>query len=202
MPDQSLTNSWINSPIILEDDLVKLEPLESKHFDALRAIAADKRIWEFYPADYSDADHINDALTKALEEREKGSQYPFVIIDRRLDKVIGSTRFLDIQPAHRKLEIGWTWLHPDYWATNLNTACKLLLLQYCFETLKTVRVQLKTDENNLRSRKAIQKIGGQFEGILRHDMVRGNGTMRNSAYFSIIDKEWQEAKNRLQEKLK
>lgn len=202
MPEQALTNSWIDNAITLESDLVKLEPLETSHFDALRTIAADKRIWEFYPADYSDNNNINNALEQALEEREKGNQYPFVIIDQRLHKVIGSTRFLDIQPAHRKLEIGWTWLHPNYWATNLNTTCKLLLLQYCFETLKTVRVQLKTDETNLRSRKAIQKIGGKFEGILRHDIIRANGTRRSSAYFSIIDEEWDDTKARLQQILK
>ena len=202
MPEQPLTSNWISGPVTLQSDRVKLEPLDPGHFDALRAIAANKRIWEFYPVDYSDANNITDALTKALEEKHKGTQYPFVIIDRQQDKLIGSTRLLDIQPAHRKLEIGWTWLHPEHWATGLNNVCKLLLLQYCFETLRTVRVQLKTDENNMRSRTAIQKIGAQFEGILRHDMIRGDGTMRNSAYFSIIDVEWEDVKRRLQERSK
>ena len=100
---------------------------------------------------------------------------------------------------HKKLEIGSTWLHPDYWGTEINFECKLLLLTYCFEALHTIRVQLKTDENNIRSRKAIQKIGGQFEGIFRNDMIRDNNTKRNSAYFSIIDEEWEDNKLKLTE---
>jgi RimJ/RimL family protein N-acetyltransferase len=97
---------------------------------------------------------------------------------------------MDIQQQHKKLEIGSTWLHPTYWATVVNLECKLLLLTHCFEVLEASRVQLKTDENNIRSRKAIEKIGGQFEGILRSDMLRDNNTKRNSAYYSIIAEEW------------
>ena len=92
-------------------------------------------------------------------------------------------------------------MHPDYWATAINYECKLLLLTFCFEKLQAVRVQLKTDEHNWRSRKAIEKIGARYEGILRHDMIRENGTIRNSAYFSIIDSEWPETKQQLQHKL-
>ena len=104
---------------------------------------------------------------------------------------------MDIFPKHKKLEIGSTWLHPGYWATEINLECKLLLLTYCFEELKAVRVQLKTDENNIRSRKAIEKIGGQFEGVLRNEIIRDNGTKRNSAIYSIIDEEWTAKKERL-----
>ena len=106
---------------------------------------------------------------------------------------------MDIQPKHKKLEIGTTWLHPDYWGTAVNLECKLLLLTYCFESLATVRVHLKTDEKNLRSRKAIEEIGGQFEGILRNDMLRDNNTRRNSAYYSITDVEWPDKKIKLTE---
>ena len=122
---------------------------------------------------------------------------PFVIIHKQDGKIIGSTRLMHIDPPHRKLEIGWTWLHPDYWATAVNLECKLLLLSFCFETLQAVRVQLRTDERNIRSRKAIAKIGGKYEGILRHDLIRDNGTFRNSAYFSLIHTEWSDAKTNL-----
>lgn len=105
---------------------------------------------------------------------------------------------MDIHFLHRKLEIGWTWLHPDYWATAVNLECKFLLLSFSFEELKALRVQLKTDENNIRSRKAIAKIGGQYEGILRKDILRDNGTSRNSVYFSLLDNEWERAKINLQ----
>ena len=134
-----------------------------------------------------------------MAERKKGNQFPFVIFHKHNKKLIGSTRFLDIQPKHKKLEIGSTWLHLDYWATEVNLECKLLLLTYCFENLQTIRVQLKTDENNIRSRKAIEKIGGQFEGILRNDMIRANNTIRNSAYYSILINEWNEKKLKLAE---
>ena len=191
--------SWISYPTNLMGETVDLLSLEKKHFAELETLAKDKRIWEFYTYDGSDPDIFLDIFTSAIIEREKGNQFPFVIFHKRENKIIGSTRFLDIQPKHKKLEIGSTWLHPDYWATEVNPECKLLLLQHCFENLKAVRVQLKTDENNLRSRKAIEKIGGQFEGILRNDMIRDNNTKRNSAYYSIIDEEWDATKLKLVE---
>lgn len=197
MPDHQLNNSWINDPVILENTLVKLMPLAREHFSVLEELATDQRIWEFYPVDGSKPQQFAAILEKAMAEKQKGTQYPFVIIDKRQNKLIGSTRYLDIQPLHRKLEIGFTWLLPEYWGSGLNKACKLLLLQHCFETLSAVRVQLKTDENNKRSRRAIEKIGGRFEGILRNDMIRGNGTRRNSAYFSVIAEEWAEVKQLL-----
>jgi RimJ/RimL family protein N-acetyltransferase len=186
--------NWIPYPTNLIGETVDLLSLENKHFNELEALAKDKRIWEFYAYDGSDANTFLKIFTQAITERENGNHFAFVIFHKKENKIIGSTRFLDIQENHKKLEIGATWLHPDYWATAINLECKLLLLTYCFEVLKTVRVQLKTDENNLRSRKAIEKIGGQFEGIFRNDMIRDNNTKRNSAYYSIIDEEWSEKK--------
>lgn len=193
-------DSWIQHPVTLTGEIVTLLPLEQTHFKALETLARDKRIWQFYPIDGTNTEKIGSAFSEALTERANGNQLPFVIFHKSANKLIGSTRFLDIKPAHRKLEIGWTWLHPDYWATAVNLECKLLLLTYCFEQLKTVRVQLKTDENNLRSRKAIEKIGGHFEGILRNDMIRDNATRRHSAYYSIIEEEWQNKKQQLTER--
>ncbi len=119
---------------------------------------------------------------------------------------INYKRQLYIQPLNRKLEIGSTWLHPDYWGSEVNLECKLLMLTYCFEKAGALRVQFKTDEDNKRSRKAIEKIGGKFEGIFRHDMLRDNGTNRNSAYYSIINLEWSNVKanltDLLQQKMK
>lgn len=186
--------NWIKYPVTLKGQIVTLFSMTKKHFEPLAQLAADKRIWEFYAYDASSREKFRKIFDAALAARKKGIQFPFVIYHNRERKIIGSTRFLDIQPEHRKLEIGATWLHPDYWATDVNPECKLLLLTCCFETLRAVRVQLKTDENNLRSRKAIEKIGGQFEGILRHDMLRENGSKRNSAYYSITDEEWRAKK--------
>lgn len=194
-----IMKNWISHPTQLAGENIDLLPLDKDHYAELQALAADKRIWEFYPYDASEPANFLNVFADALLEREKGSQYPFVIMQRSRQKIIGSTRFLDLQPIHRKLEIGATWLHPDYWATAVNAECKLLLLTYCFEKLGALRVQLKTDENNTRSRKAIEKIGGQFEGILRNDMVRSNGSSRNSAYYSLIYEEWAAKKSALEQ---
>ena len=190
-------NNWVPYPVLLKGQVVDLISLDQKHFEELGKLALEKRIWEFYAFDGSNADTFRSILNTALAETEKGTQLPFVIFHKTDSRLVGSTRFLDIQLKHKKLEIGTTWMHPDYWGTAVNLECKLLLLSYCFETLQTVRVQLKTDENNVRSRRAIEKIGGQFEGILRNDMIRDNNTKRNSAYYSIVDDEWPEKKQRL-----
>lgn len=183
-------DNWVPYPTRLEGRFVVLDSLNESHLPELEALAKDERIWEFYPYNLSDSKRFAAIYNNALAERAKGTQFPFVIFHKVNQKIIGSTRYLDMHPQHKKLEIGATWLHPDYWATAVNLECKQLLLTHCFETLKTIRVQLKTDENNWRSRKAIEKIGGQFEGILRNEQIRDNGTFRNSAFFSIIEQEW------------
>jgi RimJ/RimL family protein N-acetyltransferase len=164
----------------------------------LDALAKEPRIWEFYTVNGGNTESLTKSLQGGLDDREKGKQYPFVIYHKADGKLIGSTRFIDIQPLHNKLEIGWTWLYPDYWASTINFECKLLLLTFAFESLGVYRVQFKVDVLNMRSRKAVEKIGGIAEGILRNDMVRENGTKRNSVYFSIIESEWPETKGRLQ----
>ena len=192
---------WIEHPITLDGQLVQLITLNKDHFSELESLAKDKRIWQYYVYDGSDGNRLRAVLKSALIDMLNGTQLPFVIYLKREKRLIGSTRFMDIQPIHRKLEIGSTWLHPDYWGSEVNLECKLLLLTYCFEKAGALRVQFKTDENNIRSRKAIEKIGGKFEGILRHDMWRDNKTKRNSAYYSIIDDEWSDVKNKLMELL-
>ncbi len=184
-------------PLILSGETVDLVSLDKSHFAELGKAAINDSIWEFTLNDCSTPDKFNKVYEDALIGREQGSEYAFVVLHKPDNKLIGSTRFLDIDLHHKKLEIGWTWYHPDYWATEVNLECKLLLLTYCFETLNTNRVQIITDQNNLRSRKAIEKIGGKFEGILRNDFIRDNGTKRSSAYYSIIDEEWDEVKKNL-----
>jgi RimJ/RimL family protein N-acetyltransferase len=188
----------VNHPTLLHGETVSLIPLEREHFQDLENSAADKKIWQHIPTDCSDPARFLAAYESALAERSAGRQYPFVIFHKALGKIIGSTRYLDIVPQDLKLEIGFTWLEAGFWGTRINPECKLLLLTHAFETLKARRVQLKTDQNNLRSRKAIEKIGCRFEGILRKDKIRDNGTSRNSAYYSIIDEEWNAAKEKIQ----
>jgi RimJ/RimL family protein N-acetyltransferase len=192
-------NQWIKRQTRLIGQTVSLIPLEEEHFDDLRSLSGDERIWKFFPVNGADPVRLTDMLNTVVGERDKGNQFPFVIVHNKQNKIVGSTRFMDLQPKHQKLEIGGTWLHPDYWSSQVNIESKLLLLTHCFEELRTIRVLLKTDETNTRSRKAIEKIGGVFEGILRSDMIRDNGIRRNSAYYSIIDCEWPTVKNKLVE---
>lgn len=165
-------------------------PLERAHFTELVSVAADSRIWEFTSIDGSDENRIRRHLESAVLKRGTGEQYPFTVIDKLSGRIIGSTMFHNIFPEHRKLEIGWTWYAPEFWRTGYNRECKLLLLTYCFEVLHAIRVQLVTDETNLRSREAIAGIGASFEGILRNDRIRENGKFRNTAVYSIISDEW------------
>jgi len=182
--------NWIQHPVILEGDKVKLVPLEHSHFPELIAIAKDERIWEHISINGADSDRMEQHLKSAILKRGTGEQYPFTVIDKLTNKIIGSTFLHNIFPEHRKLEIGWTWYAPEYWRTGYNRECKLLLLSYCFETLRAVRVQLQTDATNLRSRTAITGIGATFEGIMRKERIRANGVFRNTAMYSIIDEEW------------
>jgi len=189
---------WIKHPTILKGQLVDLLPLERQHFEELYLAAADKKLWELIPVDCSDRERFMSVYDTALAEREKGNHYPFVIYYKETGRIIGSTRWFDIHPEDKKLEIGWTWIIQEYWGTAVNFECKLLLLTHCFDVLQARRVQIKTDQNNLRSRKAIEKIGGQFEGILRKDRIKENGESRSAAYYSIIDDEWEAAKEKIQ----
>lgn len=192
-------HTWITHPLTLESESVRLIPLEESHLPALEKLARDPRIWEFYPTQLHTPEKFASAFRTVFAARDGGTQYPFVIYHRGEERIIGSTRLMDIHPEHRKLEIGWTWLSPAYWGSGINRECKGLLLTYCFEALGAARVQLKTDEINLRSRRAIEKTGARFEGILRNDMIRDNGTYRNSAYFSIIEAEWPQQSKILKE---
>jgi RimJ/RimL family protein N-acetyltransferase len=192
---------WIPHPTILNGLQVDLLPLEEKHFDELFVAASDKRIWEFYTGDWSVHETFLKVYSGSLKQREKGAEYPFVIFHKPTQKIIGSTRYLDIVPYDRRLEIGGTWLMPEYWATTINFDCKLLLLTFAFEELKAKRVQLKTQHDNIRSRKAIEKIGAIYEGVIRKHMLKDDGSFRSSAYFSILDDEWPGAKENLQKKL-
>ncbi|SDI36838.1 GNAT family N-acetyltransferase [Chryseobacterium jejuense] len=193
-----MKEKWISHPTILEGTYIELIPLEKEHLEELYAAALDKDLWALIPTDGTDKTIFYQNYEFALSERENGNQYPFVIRHKESQKLIGSTRFFEIYPSDKKLEIGWTWITKDFWGTSINLECKLLLLNYCFDVLKTNRVQLKTKDDNFRSRKAIEKIGGVFEGILRKDKIQNDGTTRNAAYYSILDDEWNAAKQKIE----
>ena len=189
--------NWIQHPVILEGERVKLVPLENAHFAGLLEVGKQEQIWEFVSINGADPERLALHLKSAILKRGTGEQYPFTVIDKLKGKIIGSTLYHNIFPEHRKLEIGWTWYDPAYWRTGYNRECKLLLLTHCFETLNAIRVQLVTDEKNIRSSTAILGIGATFEGILRNERIRANGVIRNTAMYSIIAEEWGSVKERL-----
>jgi RimJ/RimL family protein N-acetyltransferase len=129
-------------------------------------------------------------IQDALELQAGGTELPFAVIDITSGRPIGTTRFLDMSFPHRHVEIGWTWYAPSHWRTSVNTQCKYLLLSHAFEELECIRVQLRTDERNARSRAAIERIGGQLEGIMRKDRIYRSGWQRSSAQYSLLAEEW------------
>lgn len=136
-------------------------------------------------------------VTTALDELQRGVSLPFVIVDQASGQIIGSTRYGNIEVAHRRLEIGWTWLTPAFQRSRANTEAKLLLLTHAFEILGMHRVELKTDALNAKSRAAIGRIGATQEGIFRRHMITASGRVRDTVYFSIIDSEWPAIKAKL-----
>src|SRR6266513_716872 len=190
---------WLNvTPVTLTGARAKLIPMEASHAEALYQAGGSPEIWPYMPLWPKTPDDMRRLVREALAAREKGSEFPFVIVDQQTGRIVGSTRFLEITPAHRGIEIGWTWLARETWRTPINTECKYLLLKHCFETLGAIRVQLKTDARNIRSQQAIERIGGVREGVLRHHRIMPDGYLRDSVYYSILLEEWPAVKARLE----
>jgi RimJ/RimL family protein N-acetyltransferase len=185
-------------PIILEGTRARLTPMARAHADALYAASRDPRIWRYMPQAADSPADMAHWMDAAFAEWESGKSLPFVIEDRKSDRIVGSTRLLDYDAANRGIEIGHTWLNPDAWRTRINTECKHLLLRHCFETLNVIRVQLKTDSRNVQSQAAIERIGGVREGVLRHHRIMPDGYLRDSVYFSILAEEWPAVEARLE----
>jgi RimJ/RimL family protein N-acetyltransferase len=188
-------------PVVLTGQWVRLEPLEERHAADLIEAADYEEIWRYMPTPLQQPEQLHQWIKDTLELQRTGTILPFAIIELSSGKAVGSTRYLDIRPKDRGLEIGWTWLTPRVWRTSVNTECKLMLLRHAFETLDAIRVQIKTDKRNTRSRQAIERIGGQFEGILRQHIALRDGTFRDSVYYSILHTEWPQVKQNLLAKL-
>ena len=191
--------SFDPQPVRLEGRRATIEPLELRHASALFEVGSESTVWRYLPrgAFRSVADATG-WVQEALEDQAAGAQIPFAIIDAESGKVAGSTRYLEIRPEHWGLEIGWTWLGPAFQRTGINTECKYLLLSHAFDQLDAMRVQLKTDERNTQSQRAIERIGAVREGTLRAHMLMWDGHVRDSVYFSITRSEWPAVKDRLQ----
>lgn len=189
-------------PVLLEGRHVRLEPLALRHAPALFAASRDPEIWRWLLVrQFETVADTEKWITDALATQAAGSDVAFATVRQSDGVPIGSTRYLDIRRPHRSLEIGWTWLAPEAQRTPINTEAKYLMIRHAFEQLDAVRVQLKTDERNARSRAAIARVGAAFEGILRKYQARYDGYVRNTAIFSLTAEEWPAAKAALEAKL-
>jgi len=179
--------------------IVRLEPLTEAHREALRPVAQDERIWTT-SLTHALGPSFDTWFDDALAERASGRRLPFAV---RLaeGRLVGSSSFLDVTPAHRRVEIGATWYHPDVWGTAVNPECKLLLLGHAFDVMQVNRVALVTDALNLRSQAAIAKLGAVRDGVLRSDRITQGGRVRDSVVFSILAPEWPSVRARLEQRL-
>lgn len=201
LADRCALPTWIAHPLALAGRRVELHPLEEDTLDALFAVAGDREMWRLTSVDYSDPAIFYPNFRAALRNRELGKAYPFLVCLAGSGRIVGTTRFLDIHPQDKKLEIGVTWIASAFWGSGINTECKQLLLAYCFETLGANRVQFRAKADNGRSRRALEKIGATFEGVMRKDKLEPGGQPRDTAFYSIVREEWPSVKAMLAARL-
>ena len=188
-------------PVTLEGQHVRLEALSLAHHAALTEVGLDDELWRWIVTPVRTPEDMRSYIETALREQAAGTALPFATVERASGRPIGSTRFLNIDGANRRVEIGATWIAKPWQRTAVNTEAKYLMLRHAFETLGCIRVELKTDSLNERSRKAILRIGAKEEGTFRNHMITSSGRLRHTVYYSIIDSEWPAVKARLLDKL-
>lgn len=187
-------------PTVLEGRHVRLEPLTTAHHAGLAQVL-DPTLLQWFTQPAATAEDLRGFIAAALEEQAQGRSMPFATIDRASSRAIGSTRFASIERAHRRLEIGWTWIGRVWQRTAVNTEAKLLMLTHAFEAWGAIRVELKTDSRNTQSRAALARLGATEEGYFRNHMITAGGRVRHSVWFSIVDSEWPLVKRRLEARL-
>ena len=190
-------------PITLEGSFVRLEPLRREHAELFWEVSRNdlEDIFRWIPYSMKTLDDFQKLIDKAFEEQQRGESVVFATVERSSGRAIGSTRFMNIDRANRRVEIGSTWIAPPWQRTAVNTEAKYLMLRHAFEIWKCFRVELKTDALNEKSRNAILRIGAKEEGTLRRHVITWTGRVRDSVYFSILDSEWPEVKAKLEERL-
>jgi RimJ/RimL family protein N-acetyltransferase len=184
----------------LEGRLVVLEPIAAEHESALREAASDPVVWRWMQLDGSTADGFDRWFAHALDEAAAAREVPFVTVRREDGRVLGSTRFLTLRPEHRGVEIGNTWLERSAWSSGANAEAKLLMLTQAFEEAGAMRVEFKTDARNVESRRGLEALPAEFEGIFRKHMLIHAG-IRDSAYYAIVDDDWPAVKANLERRL-
>jgi len=187
------------APVTLTGSVVRLEPLSEQHVPDLTVAAHDERIWRYMLYAYpEDEEKMLAWVRDILARQAAGADLAFAVIHLASGRAIGATRYLEIRPPHRSLEVGGTWYATEFQRTAVNSECKYLLLKHAFETLGCIRVQFKADARNLRSLRAIERLGAAREGVLRNHYILADGGFRDSVYFSILDKEWPGVRARLE----
>jgi len=176
----------------LQGKRISLIPIEYEHADSLFQCSRFSGIWEHLPTKVQTIEEMRNFIHSAVSGRERGEEFPYAVFDKKLNKMVGMTRYLRISPVHKNLNVGWTWYCPEVWRTAVNTECKYLLLKYAFEVWEAVRVEIIATSTNSRSQKAIERLGAKKEGILRK---KYNGL--DYVVYSIIDEDWHDVKNRL-----
>ena len=185
-------------PVILEGSHVRLEPLSMDHHPAMCEVALDDSLWQWTSPRLRTADDVRSYMATAIRAQSAGTALPFATVERDSGRVVGGTRYANISRDDRRVEIGWTFVATAWQRTPINTEAKYLMLRHAFETWHCVRVELKTDVLNQRSRRAIERLGAKQEGILRSHMIMDTGRVRDTVYYSILNTEWPEVKSRLQ----
>ena len=186
------------TPVTLEGQRVRMEPLSlERHFEGLLAIGTDSDLWQWTLNVVQAPEDLRRYLEEALREQRDGRSLPFATIDRASGTIAGCTRFGNIEPRHRRAEIGWTWVGRAFQRTHVNTEAKYLMLRHAFETWDCIRVELKTNVLNRRSRNAMLRIGAVEEGILRSHAISDRGAVRDTVYYSILATEWPAVRERL-----
>jgi len=188
-------------PVELALGPVRLVPLGLDHEAGLRAAAADGELWKLTITSVPEPEDTRAYIERALQHQSDGHRLPFAVLEASTGRVLGSTSYHDIVPAIDRLEIGWTWYARSHWRTGLNSCCKLLLMTHAFETLGAQLVGWRTDIQNLRSQAAIERLGAQKDGVLRHHAARRDGTVRDTVMYSMTAHEWPAARARLQQGL-
>jgi RimJ/RimL family protein N-acetyltransferase len=188
-------------PVVLEGPHVRLEPLDRRHAADLAEAASDPLIWRWLPVQVATRADLDRWLEDALAAAAAGTEQAFAVVDRRTGRAVGSTRYMDIAADHKGVEVGWTWYARAAWGGVVNPESKLLLLTHAFEDWGAIRLYLKTDSLNERSRSAIARLGAKYEGDLRNHRIRPDGSYRHSSYYSILDSEWPAVKRSLLERI-
>jgi N-acetyltransferase len=188
-------------PVTLERDGIRLEPLSPEHYDGLGAAASDGELWKLWFTSVPDPGSVLTYIRDAAKGQAEGHMLPWAVRDLATNTIVGSTRYHDIVPAIDRVEIGYTWYAARCQRTNVNTTCKLLLLEHAFDSLGCAVVGLRTDNFNFRSQKAIEGIGAKKDGVLRRHQARRDGTVRDSVMYSILREEWPDVRRHLQLRL-